>query len=97
MERKVYFLGSKVFILWMISKRVTFDENRIEKKEFEGKLRFSFPFYIDDIHFKEAREEIRRAKDEHLRLEFPEETTENQLTWKEASDIYYDALRRKEW
>ena len=97
MERKVYFLGNKVFILFMISKGVTFDENRIEKKEFEGKLRFSFPFYTDNIYFKEAREEIRRAKEEHLRLEFPKETTENQLTWKEASDIYYDTLRRKGW
>ena len=94
-ERKVYYLSNNVFVTYMISKGVEFCEEKMEKGEFDGKLRFSFPFYTDDIHFKETREEIRRAKEEHFRLEFPEISNDDQLSFKDASDIRFEAIRKK--
>ena len=94
-ERKVYYLSNNVFVTYMISKGVEFDENRIEKKEFEGKLRFSFPFYTDDIHFLEARNEIYRCKNTGERLYFPEVSNNDQLSFKDASDVRFDVIRRR--
>lgn len=94
-ERKLYYLGNNVFVTFLISKGVEFCEEKIEKKEFEGKLRFSFPFYTDDPRFLEARNEIFRCKDTGERLYFPEVSNDDQLSFKDASDVRFEAIRRK--
>lgn len=94
-ERKLYYLGNNVFVTYMISKGVEFCEDKIEKKEFEGKLRFSFPFYTDDPKFLEARNEIFRCKDTGEKLYFPEISNNDQLSFKDASDVRFEAIRRK--
>ena len=94
-ERKVYYLSNNVFVTYMISKSVEFCEEKMEKGEFEGKLRFSFPFYTDDPKFLEARNEIYRCKGTGERLYFPEISNDDQLSFKDASDIRFEAIRKK--
>ena len=94
-ERRLYYLGNPVFVTYMISMGVEFCEELVEKKEFEGKLRFSFPFYTDDPRFLEARNEIFRCKDTGERLYFPEVSNNDQLSFKDASDVRFEAIRRK--
>ena len=95
MERKLYYMSNSIFCAYMISKYVEFDTDKIEKGEYNGKVRFSFPFYTDDEHFREARDMIMRAKAEHLVLEFPEFSTDEQLSKQDAFDIYHKVIDEK--
>ena len=79
----------------MISMGVEFCEEKIERNEYESKLRFSFPFYTDDPKFLEARNEIFRCKDTGEKLYFPDITNDDQLSFKDASDIRFKSIRRK--
>ena len=94
-ERKLYYMSNSIFCAYMISKHVEFDAENIEKGEYNGKVRFSFPFYTDDEHFREARDMIMRAKEEHLVLEFPEFSTDEQLSKQDAFDIYHKVIDEK--
>ena len=84
-----------IFCAYMISKHVEFDAEKIEKGEYNEKVRFSFPFYTDDKHFLEARNMVMRAKAEHLMLEFPEFSTDEQLSKQDAFDIYHKVIDEK--
>ena len=88
-------MSNSIFCAYMISKYVEFDTDKIEKGEYNGKVRFSFPFYTDDEHFREARDMIMRAKAEHLVLEFPEFSTDEQLCKQDAFNVYYEAINKK--
>ena len=88
-------MSNSIFCAYMISKYVEFDADKIEKGEYNGKVRFSFPFYTDDEHFREARDMIMRAKAEHLVLEFPEFSTDEQLSKQDAFDVYHSKINEK--
>lgn len=94
-ERKVFKTSNVLIVNYLISKGCTFNEDAIEVIEYNGREKYSFGFYVDDIHFRGAMNEVNTFRDKGEKPTFPEETTENQLTWGEAQDIRYDALRRR--
>lgn len=91
-KAKYYRASNMITINYLISRNFKFEEEVLENI-YEGKTTYLFSFRTDNQEgINDAIDYVKKCKQNGERLYFPEEHTDNQMTFKEANKIRWVAI-----